>query len=172
MDGPMETTEGVPEPSGNGVTGTQQVGLSNDLGTQVAAPLEGVLLSTVRGLAISNPRSLGGDSNAAFLAGIVHHLTEDLESVKKKLGTKEQTISELMTELSQSRITTAQLTEQLKSASQSSRINQWTGIFGTALLGIALDMYKSNMNLSYAVAVLGGCILILPIAATHLGRQG
>jgi hypothetical protein len=168
----MAMSEGLPPPAGSGVTGTQQMGSSNDLSIQVAAPLEGVLLNTVRGLATNNPRSLGGDSNAAFLAGIVHHLTEDLESVKRKLGTKEQAISELTNDLSQARIKVAELTEQLKSANQSSRLNQWTGIFGTALLGIALDMFKSNMNLSYAVALLGGCILILPIATTHLGRQG
>lgn len=168
----MEMSEGLPAPAGSGVIGTQQMGSSNDLDVQVAAPLEGVLLSTVRGLAANSPRSLGGDSNAAFLAGIVHHLTEDLESVKRKLVAKEQKNSELTEELSLARIKSAELIEQLKSATQSSRINQWTGIFGTALLGIALDMYKSNMNLSYAVALLGGCILILPIAVNHLGRQG
>ena len=165
-------SDGLPEPSGSGVTGTQQMGSSKDLSIQVAAPLEGVLLSTVKGLAITHPKSLGGESNAAFLAGIVHHLTEDLESVKRKLEAKELGISELTNELSDSRIRAAELTEQLKSATQSSRVNQWTGIIGTALLGIALDMYKNNMSLSYVVALLGSCILILPIATTHLGRQG
>lgn len=165
-------SEGLPAPSNTGANGTQRPGSPDEPGFEAAAPLEGVLLNTVRGLARSNPRSLGGDTNAAFLAGIVHHLTNDLESVKIKLNAKELKIFELSGDLAEARTNVTKLTERLSSASKTSRINQWTGIIGTALLGIALDMYKSNMQLSYAVAILGGSILLLPIAATHIGNKG
>jgi len=164
-------SEGLPTPANTGANGMQLKGSANEPGFRADAPLEGVLLKTVKGLAENHPRSLGGDTNAAFLAGIVHHLTNDLESVKSKLNTKDAQTLELTTQLTNSRINETKLIEQLDSANKTSRINQWTGIIGTALLGIALDMYKSNMQLSYAVGLLGGIILLLPIGITHIGNK-
>lgn len=163
----MEPAEDVPDPIAldvdSGVSGTQTQGAEVQKTLSNTPPLEGVLLKAVVGIATSRPKSFGGDVNAKLLAGIMQHFTDETAEAKATATLKEKALDQQREKLSEANIETAILKERLDAATQNSRRNQWTGIIGTALIGAAIDLYKSNLNISYLVGLLGAIIVALPL---------
>jgi len=157
----------APPPAESGVSGTQQKGEVIELSADTAPPLEGVLLSTIKNIARKNPKNLGGDSTSLFVNGIIHHLTDEIENLKKQIKEKDELLKTTRDNLISSKIDLTAITEKLKAADQHSRKNQWTGIIGTALLGVAIDLYKSGLNISYLVGLFGAIIVALPLLTSY-----
>ncbi len=156
--------EGLPTPTYVAGDGTQEKGSVEDVKSE--APLEGIFIDAVRGLAESDPRSLGRDAAPKFMTSIVQHLTGESESLRRKLAAKDQQLDVFRTDLEACRVNNARLSEQLLSAKANARVGQWTGLVGGPILGLAGDMYKANMNSAILLGCFGICVLILPIVVS------
>jgi len=159
----------LPSVNDSGVSGTQLEGSSTELAPTLA-PLEGVLVGTVKGIAERNPRGLGGGTNAALMTGIVHHITEDADRAKKRLEERDLQILSLRDELTSAKVENATLSERVSAARTHSRIGQWSGILGTTILGLTVDMYKNQISTWPIVCVVGAVVIALPLLL-NLGKK-
>lgn len=163
--------DGLPTPIDSAADGTQEKGAVDEVKDQVP-PLEGVFIGAVRGLAETDPRSLGRDAAPKFMTSIVQHLTDECEKLTRKLSIKEQQLDAARNELETSKINSARISGQLLSANGAIRVGQWTGLIGGPILGLAGDMYKNNENSAMLLGCLGLCVLILPIVVSFRRTKG
>jgi len=161
----------LPTPDETGVSGTQVAGAAEPLSVDPNPPIHGLpITQTMEALAINRPRSLGGEVAAGLIAGSFTQLSHDLEITRTDLRARDEQLRATHLELGEARIKIATLRERVGSMNRMQHLKQLSVFCGTALLGVAVDLYKSNLqNLSYLLGVIG---FVLLLAAWFTKRVG
>lgn len=153
----------LPAPLDSGVSGTQTEGPDEILSGAGAPPLDGFgLAKTVCGLTSSRPRSFGGDVNASFVRGVIQHFDDEAKASKADSKMYSELLADTKLELAEAKTELAVLRERLATSFFVSKLNQITGILGTAAVGISIDLYRAGLDLSYLVAMFGAVIISAP----------
>lgn len=165
----MDTPD-IPHPLDTGSSGTQTPTGDEVTLLEASSPFRGVpIAQAIEGLAATKARSLGGDVGATLLAGSFTQLTHDLETTRRALRLKENDFQRVTNELATSTTHAAVLDERLGSISRNQRIRQLAVFAGTALAGVAIDLWKSDMTKVAAIVGVLGVALLLFGALTPTG---
>jgi F0F1-type ATP synthase assembly protein I len=152
----MDQRNETPNPKDSGVSGTQEKGEVRQGVVEALPPLNRLALhDTFIGLTASRPRNFGGDFNATLIGGMIDHFSQESIEAKQALKEKNQELSNKIEELSSAKIEIATLKEKLGAAAGLSRVKQTCTFIGTAVLGVAVDLYKNNFSISYLVGIIG-----------------
>jgi hypothetical protein len=165
-DGPNSAGEhnalAVPEVKDSGSAGTQQMP-SGQADAPIEKPLGGLSIAqTVQGLAATRSRSLGGATAATLLASSVSQIFYDLQTTKQELHQARDELKDIRNELSNVKIEKAVLRERLDAISRERTLKNLCITIGVALFGIALEVYRNNLEkLSYTLIVLSLVLLLI-----------
>lgn len=151
----------IPEPPESGSTGTQ-VPTPEDASVLDATPaFQGILIAqAVEGLATKNSRNMGGGVGAMLLAGSFGQLTHDLDEARRTIRTKETELQRINDKQNSVATRVAVLEERLGSLTKSQRIRQVAVFSGTALFGIAIDLWKSALVTPAVLLAALGTVLL------------
>lgn len=168
----MDQRNDTPEPTESGVSGTQEKGEESTGVIEMLPPLgKQTLQDTFIGLTATRPRNFGGDFNATLIAGMIDHFSQESIDAKESLKQKNDELSEKIDELSAARIEIATLKERLGAAAGLSRVKQICTFAGTVALGIAVDLYKNNLNISYLVGAIGVILIGMTIVIDRKAKR-
>lgn len=149
----------APEPKDSGSAGTQQPSPPGTLPSLGQRPLEGLPLArTIEGLAASRSRSLGGEVVASLIAGYSTQMASDLHETRTTLQSLRTEYALLNEKLTQCREDKAVLSERLYSEARNKHLRHISITGGTALVGIAIEFMRNNLN-TFAM-ITGGIGLI------------
>lgn len=153
-----------PVPDETGASGTQIAGSQGSLSLDTTPPTSGLPITHVLdGLAATRARSLGGEVAANLLAGSFSQLAHDLEVNRADLRTRDEQLRNVQQDLGNANVTIAILRERVGAIGRLQKIKQISIFGGTVLMGIAIDLYKNNLEkISYILGALG---LVLFLAA-------
>jgi len=116
--------------------------------------------ATLAGLAATQPRGFGSGNTAQIIASAYSQLNQEHQELLKTLREKDRKIEELFANLSDAKVSNAKLEGRLGVVSGAQRLRQFTIFAGTAMLGIAIDLFKANLNSSYLVGAVGLGLLL------------
>lgn len=152
----------IPKPDDSGVIGTQEPGTETTGALVSVPPMQSMTMTqAIEGLAATRPRSLGGDVSAAFVAAAMSQTSQELQATRQSLQRKEDQLQLALDDLTVAKVEIARLNGHLDVASSSQRLRRFSIFAGTALLGVAVDLYKNNyINMSYLIAALGAGLLL------------
>lgn len=160
----------IPTPPESGVSGDQVVGASPSIPAIVSPLSSNRIVAAVEGIVSARPRSLGGDATAALLKGGLLQLSHELDAARTDTKDKEAEISRLNSELTTCKVNLGVLETKLESLEKSQRAQQVCIFFGTVLLNVSLDLYKSAMIPVAAITGLSGLgLLIFGAVGSRLG---
>lgn len=156
----MDQRNETPNPRDSGVSGTQEKGDEPQGVLETLPPFSRpALRDAFIGLTATRPRNFGGDFNAALIGSMVDHFSQESIDAKESLKQKNEELRDSIDELSVAKIEIATLREKLVAAAGVSRVKQTCTFIGTAVLGVAIDLYKSNLNISYLVGITGAILI-------------
>lgn len=163
----------IPNPLLTGSTGTQQPVDGPVVLPEPYNPLAGLpLAQRVEGLAATHARNFGGEVAASLIAGSFSQLSDDLRIQRDRNAEQMAKISSLQDDLTNYRTQTAVLEERLTAVEKTQSIKQIAVFAGTAMLAIAVDLYKGQLNtLAVIVAVLGIGLLVFGWFTGHGGTS-
>jgi len=123
-------------------------------------------------LATNRPRSLGGEVAASLIAGSFTQLSHDLEVTRADLRTRDDQLRTVHVELGEARVKIAALRERVGSINRMQHLKQLSIFSGTALLGVAVDLYKNNLEkLSYLLGIIGVILLLTAWLTQRVGGE-
>jgi hypothetical protein len=168
----MDQRNETPKPRDSGVSGTQEKGEEPQGVLETLPPLtRPALHDAFIGLTATRPRNFGGDFNAALIGSMVDHFSQESIDAKQSLKQKNQELRDTIDELSAAKIELATLREKLGAAAGLSRVKQTCTFIGTAVLGIAVDLYKNNFTISYLVGVSGAVLIAMTLFIDRKEKQ-
>jgi hypothetical protein len=160
----------VPEIDDSGSSGSQTSSAGEVLPPETENPFEKQpIQEAARGLAASNPRSLGGEVGARFVAASVSHLSNDLQETKRELSDVRAQLETAKSNLSDEKRTSAVLSERLSSIRGVRHLKNVSIAAGTILIGIAIDFSRNEFD-SMSVVIAG--IGLLMIAMGWISPKG
>jgi hypothetical protein len=160
-----------PVPDETGASGTQIAGSQDSLSLDATPPTSGLPITHVLdGLAATRARSLGGEVAANLIAGSFNQLAHDLEVTRADLRTRDEQLRNAQQDLGNANVTIATLRERVGAISRLQNLKQ-LGIFvGTALMSVAIELYKSNLEkISYILAALGFVLFLAGWITKRIG---
>ncbi|MGS1121756.1 hypothetical protein [Rhodanobacter sp. UC4436_H3] len=154
----------IPKAISTGVDGTQSQG-SALVPTAIAPPMQvATVPDAIDGLLATHSRNLGGDVAARLLAASMRDTSNQLAAAHQTISERNaeaRSTAETMTSL---RIEIAQLKERLSQAHSSSRTKSICTFVGTALLGVAIDLFKNNLtNAAVLIGLLAAGLLLFVV---------
>ena len=153
----------VPEINDSGSAGSQISSSGELLPPEIVNPFEKQpIQEAASGLAASNPRSLGGEVGARFIAASVSHITNDLQETKRELSGVRKQLETTQSDLSDEKRNSAVLSERLSSISGVRHLKNVSIAAGTILTGIAIDFSRNAFDsMSIAIAVIGLLMIVM-----------
>lgn len=157
----------IPEPSNTEVGGIQlpcteaHPLIESEL---VESPLEGLTIAgTVQGLAASNPRSFGGEVSAKIIAGTISETLRQLTTEKREHALTRATLDSVRAELTNERISSATISERLRSTGRIRHFSNFGVAAGSAIFGFGIDLSSSSTNtqIGSILLALGLCMIVL-----------
>jgi hypothetical protein len=157
----------IPEPSSSEVGGTQLPGsadrpfIESEL---VESPMEGLTIAgTVQGLAASNPRSFGGEVTAKIIAGTISETLRQLTTEKRDHALTRATLDCVRAELTDERISSATISERLRSTARIRHFSNFGVAAGSAIVGFGIELSNSpgSTPMGTTLVALGLCMIIL-----------
>ena len=107
------------------------------------------------GIASSNARSMGAESVAKIVASWTQQLTTELRQSRRQ-------VDQLQSELAAETTRTAVLTERLGTKASTGKLQLLLTTVGMAVVGIAIDLYKNNLEkLAYVLGGVGALLVIV-----------
>lgn len=165
----MDSSDFVPTSIDSGVNGTQQAGRVEDIGESANPPLSGQYMErTMIGLAASKPNKFGGELGAPIFSAMVNHLSHEKEQAKTSASALQTRLEAVTAELHSLKIQKVQLDERLENLRSTSRIKQTSAFLSPILFSVAIDLYKSNLNISVVIAIAATALL----AVNFFGFRG
>ncbi|MCX7156293.1 MAG: hypothetical protein NTW45_07620 [Rhodocyclales bacterium] len=163
----------IPNPLLTGSTGTQQPVDGPVVLPEPYNPLAGLpLAQRVEGLAATHARNLGGEVAATLIAGSFSQLSDDLRIQREQNAEQLAKTSRLQDDLTTYRTQTAVLEERLRAVERTQSVKQVAVFAGTAMLAVAVDLYKGQLDaLAAIVAVLGAGLLVFSWFTGHGGTS-
>jgi hypothetical protein len=155
----------IPTPADTGSLGTQTPGAGELTVLDAVPAFRGLQIAqAVEGLAETRPRSFGGDVGARLLASSFSQLSQELEESRRTLQSKDADLQRLTADLSVSTTRVAVLEERLGAVRGGQRIRQLAVFAGTAIVGVAIELWKSDLvKLAILLAILG--VVLLAVGA-------
>jgi hypothetical protein len=146
----------------SGVNGTQAAGPLEPQAIDATPPTHGLPITHVfEGLAATRSRSLGGEVAASLIAGSFTQLAHDLDITRKDLRMRDEQLRKANDELGSSKAKIAVLTERLGNTGRTQQLKQLSIFLGTALMSVAVDLYKNNLDkISYLLGLAGAILLL------------
>ncbi|QQD53759.1 hypothetical protein MHB_0027110 [Pseudomonas fluorescens BBc6R8] len=165
----MESSNQAPNLFDNGVSGTQQAGIVEDIGDSAVPPLTGQYIERAMiGLAAARPGKFGGDLGAPMFTAMVNHFSHEKEQAKSSATAAQAKLEAVAAELNALKLEKVKLDERLDNLRSTSRIKQTSAFLSPVLFSVAIDLYKGNMNLSVVIAIAAAALL----AVNFFGFQG
>lgn len=163
----------IPKPPGGGSTGTQQPEASDITPIEPYSPLAGLpLAQRVEGLAATRPRNFGGEIAANLLAGSFSQMSKDLQIQRESASAANERANQLQRELGTANTRVAVLEERLAAHERTQNVKHIAIFAGTALLAVAIDLFKAEMKVVGAiVAILGAGLLFFGWISKQRGIQ-
>jgi hypothetical protein len=160
-----------PIPDETGASGTQIAGSQDSLVLDATPPTSGLPITHVLdGLAATRARSLGGEVAANLIAGSFSQLAHDLEITRADLRIRDEQLRKAQQDLGDANVTIATLRERVGAINRLQNLKQISIFAGTVLMGVAVDLYKSNLEkISYLLGLVG---IILFLVAWFTKRGG
>lgn len=135
----------VPDSTASGVDGTQARGLSL-VPTSVAPPMQSsVVADAIEGLVATHSRNLGGDVAAKLLAASMRQTSDQLAGAHHAISVKDTEIQRLSSLVASLQSQIAGQSERIVGLQSTFRAKAIATFVGTALLGVAIDLYKSGI---------------------------
>lgn len=162
----------VPDPTTSGVDGTQLVGTAI-MTTIIAPPMQSASVpDTIDGLVATHSKNLGGDVGARILAASFRQTSNQLAGAHARIAEQEVELRVANTAITELKVENAKLTAQLTTIAGTNRIKHACTFIGTAMLGLAVDLFKNNVATpAILLAVLGAALLVF-VVLPHHGRIG
>ena len=154
----------IPEPEETGSTGEQQpeTETAELIPPSPENPFQSFPIEqTVRGLAATKARSMGGEVAANLIAGTFTQLSNDYGEAKSELGAVRQALDSTRSELSICQIREAVLKERVSTYAQGRHLRNVTIVVGTSLLGIGFELNRNNADVLSLLAGGMGLLLIV-----------
>lgn len=158
----MELTTDVPQPGGteSGVAGTQRPG---DLGNVVPTPppLEGELLpGTFIDFIRRSPSDYGGDDMAPAIAALINDTHADKLRARQDVAGIQAQLNKAISDLHEQKLINASLQSQINGGVVLSRIQRICAFCSPIGFGVAIDLYKANLNSAFIVGALALIFLL------------
>jgi hypothetical protein len=152
----------IPTPPQSGSAGTQQPADASQTPPEPYSPLAGLpLAQRFEGLAATRPRNLGGEVAATLIAGSFTQLSEDLRVHREQAIDARAKVAELQDNLGTCRTRAAVLEERLSAVEKTQTVRHVSIFAGTALVAVAIDLYKAQLTPSAVVVGLLGVALLV-----------
>lgn len=163
----------LPVPDETGVSGTQVAGSTEPLPVDPTPPIHGLpITQAMEALATTRARSLGGEVAAGLIAGSFTQLSHDLEITRADLRARDEQLRKTHQELGEARTKIAALSERVGSINRMQHLKQLSVFSGTALLGVAVDFYKNNLEkMSYLLGAIGVVLLLTAWFTKRVGGE-
>jgi len=161
----------LPVPSESGVSGTQVAGPIMEHLSAQPTPTHGLLMAeTMDFLAATRSRNLGGEIGARLLSASFAEISHNLTVTREDLRERDDQLRNTQNDLGNAKATIAVLRERVGAIGRVQHLKQLSVFAGTVLMGVAIDLYKSNIEkTSYLLGTVG---LILLIAGSLDKRVG
>ncbi|MDI3355670.1 hypothetical protein MO767_15085 [Pseudomonas sp. UYIF39] len=165
----MDSSALAPTPYDNGVKGTQQAGLVEDIGESATPPLTGQFIEKAMiGLAAARPGKFGGELGAPMFTAMINHLSHEKEQAKSSEIAAQIKLEAVTAELNALNIQKVRLDERLENLRSTSRIKQTCAFLSPIFFSVAIDLHKGNLNISVVVAIASTVLL----AVNFFGFRG
>ena len=165
----MDSSTQAPSPSDTGVSGTQQAGLVEDIGGSATPPLTGQYMEkAMLGLAAARPNKFGGELGAPMFAAMINHFSHEKEQAKAAATAAQEKLESVTATLSVLTSQKIRLEERLENLRSTNRIKQTSAFLSPVLFSVAIDLYKSNLNISVVIAIAAAALL----AVNFFGFRG
>lgn len=163
----------VPVVDDSGSAGSQKASSGEVLPLEPESPFEQQpIQEAARGLAATNPRSLGGEVGARFVAASVTHLSNDLQETKKELANVRNRLDAAKDNLSAEKQNSAVLSERLRSIGGVRHIKNISIAVGTVLIGFAIDFSRNKFDsLSVIIAGIGLLMIVMGWVSPKGGKE-
>jgi hypothetical protein len=152
----------IPVPDKSGGIGNQVPGGPRS-DFQESNPLEGLHLArTIRGLASTHSRSLGGEVTSALLAGATTQLACDYKELKESHIALSERYESQRNELDTTRTQKAVLVERIRSEGRNKHLRNLSITVGTSLIGTGVVLVRNGLDkYSYGAFAFGAVLLLL-----------
>jgi hypothetical protein len=123
-------------------------------------------------LAATRPRNFGGEVAANLLAGSFSQMSTELQIQREHASSAIERVNHLQQELGSANTRVAVLEERLDAHDRTQNVKHFAIFAGTALLAVAIDLFKAEMKAVGAiVAVLGAGLLVFGWISWQRGVQ-
>jgi hypothetical protein len=158
----MESDGNAPNPTDDGVNGTQQAGNLEDFGESATPPLSGQFIErALVGLAAARPGKFGGDLGAPIFVAMVNHLTHEKEQAKAFASEAQSRLDRTSDELNTLKVKVVRLEERLKSSQNTGRIKQVCAFLSPIFYSVAIDLSENNAKTAAVVAIAATALLFV-----------
>lgn len=145
----------IPNPEDTGSIGSQ-VSSSSDVSIIPECYVGTTIPERIEGLVAQYPHRLGGEIGAQLIAGCYTQMSKELNKCQENINTLNRINSEGKEEISNLKISNAQLNERISANGRNRIIENLSITIGMALLGIAIELYKNKLNqLSCIITIMG-----------------
>ena len=159
----------VPEPTPSGVDGNQARG-SSLVSAIPSPPMQStVVADAVDGLVATHSRNMGGDVAAKLLAASMRQTSDQLASAHQIIADRDAEIRRCHAESSDLKIQVASLSERMSGLQSTYRAKGFCTFVGTALLGLAIELYKQKLTTPSVVVGALGLALLVFVLLPHTG---
>lgn len=162
----------IPEISSSGVDGSQVVGTAI-IPSSVAPPLQTASVpDAIDGLIATHSRNLGGDVAARLLAASMRDTSNQLAAAHHKISELSDDLKDSSMTISNLRVQKARIESRLEEVIGGNRIKNASVFVGTAILGVAVDLFKNNsMVPALLLSILGASLLIFVVLPFSGGKN-
>jgi len=163
----------IPEVVDTGSEGSQTASSVELLPIETKNPFEQQpIQEAARGLAMTHPRSLGGEVGARFMAASISHLSNELQETKRELAETRNKLETTRNELFKAKSDVAVLTEKISSMSGVRHLKNVSIAAGIILIGVAIDFSRNEFDsMSVVLAVIGLLMIIMGWVAPKGGKE-
>lgn len=162
----------VPSVSSDSTSGTQTVGPPL-VYSVIAPPMQAATVpDAIDGLIATHSRNLGGDVSARLIAASMRQTSNQLDSAYETIATQASDLKVANSVITDLKVENASLTTKLNEVIGSNRLRQITTFVGTALLGMAVDLYKNGLiPSSLLLGLLGLGLLVFTSIPSRRGNK-
>ncbi|MDH5979758.1 hypothetical protein AB4323_21320 [Vibrio sp. 10N.261.52.C11] len=154
--------ENIPKPDPKGTTGSQ-VASSADYITSIEPPPFQHVHNVLEGLAENKFKALGGEATAKIIAALQSQNFHEIAKLQKENSRLKEKIEDCNREYYDCREQAAVYKNQLDSINKLRKKSNLEATFGTALIGISIELYRTpelNSSIAVILALVGATLLI------------
>ncbi|EHK8987245.1 hypothetical protein KCU38_004331 [Vibrio vulnificus] len=154
--------ENIPKPDPSGTTGSQ-VASSADYITNIEPPPFQYVHNVLEGLAENKYKALGGEATAKIIAALQSQNFHEINKLQQENRQLKKKIDECNREYYDCREQAAIYKNQLDSVNRLRKKSNLEATFGTALIGISIELYRTpelNPSLAVILALVGAALLL------------